>query len=120
MCSIQLEAAKSAHLEWLRHAQAMVEVHTISDVVPVADTACKFGKLLHEEGLLNAIDEEAMEEIDLAHHMLHDMYMQIFNLYQTTTLTEETKQRAVDYLESLEEISESMMELLDEAKEAMV
>lgn len=119
MSVVHLEAAKEAHLNWLKHAQEMVANHSISDVVPVADTECKFGKLLHEEGLLNAIDPETMEEVDLAHHMVHDMYMQIFNLYKEAEVCDETKERAIGYLESLEEVSEAMLELLDEAKALM-
>lgn len=119
MRATHFEVAKQAHLDWLGYAQRMVASHTISESIPLNDTECKFGKLLHEEGLLQAIKPDIVEDVDLAHHMLHDMYKNIYDLYKTSEINEDTKNRAVSYLESLEEVSESMLELLDEAKEGM-
>lgn len=106
--------AKEAHLNWLAQAKTIVDKGSIKDVnTPVGDEECQFGKVLHS-GLLSAMDEETMEVMDTSHFMLHDMYKNIFDLFEgSDTLDAESKVKAAEYYELLEEISEVLMEELD-------
>ena len=71
---VHLQEAKEAHLNWLTQAKEIVDSGSIHNVsMPVGDTECKFGHLLHGD-LKSELDEESMEETDMSHFLLHDMY----------------------------------------------
>lgn len=111
---VHLQEAKEAHINWLSQAKEIVESGSIQNVsVPVGDTECTFGKLFHGS-LKSELDEESMEAIDMSHFLLHDMYKNIFDLFNgKEALTDDDKVRAQGYFESLEEISEALVEVLD-------
>jgi len=111
---IHLQEAKAAHLDWLSHAKEIVESGSIHNAnVPVGDTECAFGHLLHGD-LQNELDEEIVEALDMSHFLLHDMYKNIFELFHgDEDLSSDDKVRAEGYFESLEEISEAMVEVID-------
>ena len=81
-----LRAAKSAHIAWLQKAKLLINgVNVAEDAIPVDSTECKFGKWFYGDGqMLNSLANnpaEAMSSIENLHFKLHDVYLQIFNIY---------------------------------------
>lgn len=127
-----LRAAKSGHIKWVQKAKLLINgIDVQEDAIPVDSTECNFGKWFYEDGqVLNALSNnppECMQAIEQFHFQLHDMYMQIFNIYfseekkggffaklfglKRKELSAAEEQLANDHYEKLEKISH---ELLDE------
>ena len=81
-----LRAAKSAHIKWVQKAKLLINgLDVKEDSIPVDSTECKFGQWFYSEGqILNALSNnpvECMVKIERLHFNLHDVYMNIFNIY---------------------------------------
>ena len=81
-----LRAAKSAHIKWVQKAKLLINgIEVKEDAIPVDSTECKFGKWFYSDGqVLNALSNnplECMTKIERLHFNLHDVYMNIFNIY---------------------------------------
>ena len=81
-----LRTAKAAHIKWVQKAKLLINGLNIEEsAIPIDSTECKFGKWFYSDGqLLNSLDNnpaEAMSSIENLHFKLHDVYLQIFNIY---------------------------------------
>jgi len=79
-----LRLAKTGHQNWMSNVQILTRVGNILDAkssIPVNFTACDFGKWYFGEGQIIAAFEE-YKELDRPHQMIHDTYLQIFELYK--------------------------------------
>lgn len=81
-----LRAAKSAHIKWVEKAKLLINgVDVQKDAIPIDSTECKFGQWFYSDGQkLNALTNnplECMEKVERLHFELHDMYLNIFNIY---------------------------------------
>ena len=81
-----LRAAKAAHIKWVQKAKLLINGLDVEEnAIPVDSTECKFGKWFYSDGqILNALTNnppECMSNIESLHFNLHDVYMQIFNIY---------------------------------------
>ena len=76
-----LRLAKSAHIQWRAHAQAIVAgIPVEQDTVPVIHTSCKFGRWYYGKG--QQLDSlSSYGAIEGPHEMLHQVYMKIYKLY---------------------------------------
>ncbi|MEA1983714.1 MAG: CZB domain-containing protein [Campylobacterota bacterium] len=127
-----LRAAKSAHIKWVQKAKLLIHGVDIEEgAIPVDSTECKFGQWFYSDGqVLNALSNnpvECMQSIEKLHFDLHDMYLNIFNIYfmeskktgffsklfgfKRKEIGISEKTLAQGYYDSLEKISQ---ELLDE------
>lgn len=76
----QLRRAKSAHLQWRAYAQALIAgVPMQQEQVPLAHTACAFGKWYYGEGQALA-GLATYPGIEAPHETLHRIYLEIFKL----------------------------------------
>jgi len=125
-----LRSAKSAHIKWVQKAKLLINgIEVKEDAIPVDSTECKFGQWFYGDGqVLNALSNnpvECMTKIEQLHFNLHDVYMNIFNIYfnkpkggflsklfgKKNTLDDYEIDKAKQYYANLEIISK---ELLDE------
>ncbi|MDQ7085381.1 MAG: CZB domain-containing protein [Sulfurovum sp.] len=85
----QLRLAKAAHISWVQRAKLLIEGLTINESsIPVNSTECGFGKWFYSDGQrLNSIRNipmECMEDIEILHFKLHDVYLNIYKIYYST------------------------------------
>jgi len=85
-----LRAAKSAHIKWVQKAKLLINGIDIEEgAIPVNSTECKFGQWFYSDGqILNALSNnplECMQRIEKLHFDLHDIYLNIFNIYFSAT-----------------------------------
>ncbi|MDF1879118.1 CZB domain-containing protein, partial [Sulfurimonas sp. SAG-AH-194-C20] len=127
-----LRAAKAAHIKWVQKAKLLINGLDIEESsIPIDSTECKFGKWFYSDGqMLNALSNnplECMKRIEDLHFDLHDMYLNIFNVYfaenkksgffakifgfNKKTISDAEHTLAEGYYEKMEVISR---ELLDE------
>ena len=81
-----LRSAKAAHIKWVQKAKLLINgLDVKEDAIPVDSTECKFGKWFYSDGqVLNGLTnnpQESMAKIEKLHFLLHDIYLQIFNIY---------------------------------------
>ena len=74
----QLQKAKTEHIEWVRHARALLKdlpQHKIKK--PIGFSACDFGQWFYEEGhrLINIPQLEELEEL---HRDIHHLYTALY------------------------------------------
>lgn len=124
-----LRAAKSAHIKWVQKAKLLINgIEVEKDAIPVNSTECAFGKWFYSDGqVLNALSNnplECMQSIEKLHFELHDVYMDIFNIYfskqsggllsklfgKKKQVSEIEAKKAQEYFEQLEEISKVLLE----------
>ena len=76
----QLRTAKTAHLQWLSDALALISgLATEHEHVPIAHTDCEFGKWYYGAGRkLSSLS--AYRAIEAPHELLHRTYTQIFEI----------------------------------------
>jgi len=82
----QLGAAKTAHIKWVEKAKLLINGLDIKEnAIPVKSTDCQFGKWFYGDGqVLGTLSNnpmECMHEIENLHFNLHDIYLNIFNIY---------------------------------------
>ena len=124
-----LRAAKSAHIKWVQKAKLLINgIEVNENAIPVDSTECKFGQWFYSDGqILNALSNnplECMTKIERLHFNLHDVYMNIFNIYfnkskdgffaklfgKKKVLNEDEISKAAQYYDNLELISKELLE----------
>ncbi len=80
-----LRLAKTGHKSWMANVQILIRSGNIDEaksLIPVNFTSCKFGEWYYGEGqMLSHIEE--YQNLEMPHQKIHDVYLQIFNLYKT-------------------------------------
>lgn len=134
-----LRAAKSAHIKWVQKAKLLINGLDIKeDSIPVDSTECKFGQWFYSEGqILNALSNnpvECMVKIERLHFNLHDVYMNIFNIYfnkpkdgffsklfgKKNTLKDYEIEKAKQYYNNLELISKELLEEINRLERRLI
>ncbi|WP_373035772.1 CZB domain-containing protein [Sulfurimonas sp.] len=134
-----LRAAKSAHIKWVQKAKLLINGLDIKeDSIPVDSTECKFGQWFYSEGqILNALSNnpvECMVKIERLHFNLHDVYMNIFNIYfnkpkegffsklfgKKHTLKDYEIEKAKQYYNNLELISKDLLEEINRLERRLI
>jgi len=135
-----LRAAKAAHIKWVQKAKLLINGLDVEEnAIPVDSTECKFGKWFYSDGqILNALTNnppECMSNIESLHFNLHDVYMQIFNIYfnkQKGTLftrffglkrknvSEVETKVAHEYYEKMEEISRNLLDEINRLERRLI
>ena len=124
-----LRTAKSAHIKWVQKAKLLINgIEVNENAIPVDSTECKFGQWFYSDGqILNALSNnplECMTKIERLHFNLHDVYMNIFNIYfnkpkdgffaklfgKKKVLNEDEISKAAQYYDNLELISKELLE----------
>jgi len=80
----QLRLAKTGHKQWIATIYVLIRIDNIEDAkskIPVSFTACDFGKWYYGDGQMLAEFEE-YQNLEKPHQKIHDIYLQIFNLYK--------------------------------------
>ena len=126
-----IRAARREHVKWVYKAKKLVNGLDISkDEIPLKVTACEFGKWFYCDGqiLLYIFKEKAVEKLEAKHRELHDIYMNIFKIYFSTTnpsllakflkqkkkkVSATEEQTAIKYLAQLEEVSVELISFLN-------
>lgn len=108
-----LKKAKTAHKIWMSYVQILIRlgnIHEAKEMIPINYTLCEFGKWYYGEGQdINDID--GFNEIESAHQMVHDIYLQIYNLYKQrleVTLFKNIKKLKKQRLEIATELSHKL------------
>jgi len=124
-----LRGAKAAHIKWVQKAKLLINGLDVEEnAIPVDSTECKFGKWFYSDGqMLNALTNnpvEAMKKIEDLHFDLHDIYLQIFNIYfnkskgsfftkffglKRNNVSDLEEKVAHDYYEKMETISRDLL-----------
>jgi hypothetical protein len=134
-----LRAAKSAHIKWVQKAKLLINGLDIKeDAIPVDSTECKFGQWFYSEGqVLNALSNnpvECMVKIERLHFNLHDVYMNIFNIYfnkpkggffkklfgKKNKLEDYEIEKAKQYYNNLELISKELLEEINRLERRLI
>lgn len=134
-----LRAAKSAHIKWVQKAKLLINgIEVTKDAIPVDSTECKFGKWFYSDGqVLNALSNnplECMTKIERLHFDLHDVYMNIFNIYfnkpkegffarmfgSKKTLNQHEIDKAKRYYDKLELISKELLEEINRLERRLI
>ena len=134
-----LRAAKSAHIKWVQKAKLLINgIDVKEDSIPVDSTECKFGQWFYSEGqVLNALSNnpvECMVKIERLHFNLHDVYMNIFNIYfnkpkggffsklfgKKTTIEDYEVDKAKQYYANLEIISQELLEEINRLERRLI
>ena len=126
-----IRAARREHVTWVYKAKKLVNGLEISkDEIPLKVTSCEFGKWFYCDGqiLLYIFKEEAVEKLESKHRELHDIYMNIFKIYFSTTnssllskllkrkkkkILATQEQTAIKYLVQLEAVSVELISFLN-------
>jgi len=128
----RLRAAKAAHISWVQRAKLLIEGFTINEAAtPINSKECEFGKWFYSDGQrLNEIRNnpiESMQEIERIHFKLHDMYLNIYDIYhdeeekgffakifhKKKQVSEEDKNLAMKYYEEMDVISQALVKALN-------
>lgn len=134
-----LRAAKSAHIKWVQKAKLLINgIDVKEDSIPVDSTECKFGQWFYADGqILNALSNNPMEcmlKIERLHFNLHDVYMNIFNIYfnkpkggffsklfgKKTALKDYEVDKAKEYYANLEIISKELVDELNRLERRLI
>ncbi|NOR57929.1 MAG: hypothetical protein GQ474_05335 [Sulfurimonas sp.] len=134
-----LRAAKSAHIKWVQKAKLLINgIDVKEDSIPVDSTECKFGQWFYSEGqILNALSNnpvECMVKIERLHFNLHDVYMNIFNIYfnkpkggffsklfgKKITIEDYEADKAKQYYANLEIISQELLEEINRLERRLI
>ncbi|PHQ65098.1 MAG: hypothetical protein COB99_05940 [Sulfurimonas sp.] len=134
-----LRSAKSAHIKWVQKAKLLINgIDVKEDSIPVDSTECKFGQWFYSEGqVLNALSNnpvECMIKIERLHFNLHDVYMNIFNIYfnkpkggffsklfgKKITIEDYEADKAKQYYANLEIISKELLEEINRLERRLI
>ncbi len=135
-----LRAAKSAHVKWVQKAKLLISgVEVDENAIPVESTECAFGRWFYSDAQkLNALNNnpiEAMMQIEQLHFKLHDIYLNIFNIYfkkdkkglfsilfgsKRKNLSESEKEHAKELYEKLEDISSQLIEEINRLERRLI
>ena len=136
-----LRAAKSAHIKWVQKAKLLINGIDIEEgAIPVNSTECKFGQWFYSDGqILNALSNnplECMQRIEKSHFDLHDMYLNIFNIYFSQTkktgffaklfgfkrkeISDAEHILAEDYYKKMEQISTGLLDEINRLERRLI
>ena len=136
-----LRTAKSAHVKWIQKAKLLINgVEVNEEAIPVDSTECKFGKWFYGDGqMLNALSNnplECMQTIEDLHFALHDMYLNIYNIYflqekkkgffatifgsRKKTISEVEQTLAQSYYEKMEKISHDLLDEISRLERRLI
>ena len=136
-----LRAAKAAHIKWVQKAKLLINGLDIEeDAIPIDSTECKFGKWFYSDGqILNSLANnpaEAMGSIENLHFRLHDVYLQIFNIYfnkakklgffskifglKRKQVTDLESKVAFEHYHSMEQISKELLEEINRLERRLI
>ena len=135
-----LRAAKAAHIKWVQKAKLLINGLEIEeDAIPIDSTECKFGKWFYGDGqILNALTNnpvECMSKIESLHFNLHDVYLQIFNIYfnkakggfftklfglKRKNVSEIESKIAKEYYDKMEGISHDLLEEINRLERRLI
>ncbi len=79
-----LYLAKKGHQNWMSNVQILTRtgnIHNAKTSIPFNFTACDFGKWYFGKGQMLVFFKE-YQNLDRPHQMIHDTYLQIFDLYK--------------------------------------
>jgi hypothetical protein len=109
----QVRRAKSAHIRWRAHAQAMVAGLPIeAQRAPVHHKDCDFGQWFYGKGFMAFGHWPIYQDVEYSHELLHETYRLLHGV-----LSEGEQMRATVIMEQLVGISHSLLaglELLEE------
>jgi len=124
----QIRTAKAAHISWVQKAKLLIEGFEIDqNSIPINSTECRFGKWYYSDAQkLNSLRNnslECMENVEKFHFELHDVYLNIFKLYYTTSekgffaklfgkkkkIDDDTIKMGREYFSKLERISKNLL-----------
>ncbi len=136
---VHLRNAKSAHIKWVQKAKLLINgIEVKEDAIPVDSTECKFGRWFYSDGqILNALSNnplECMMKIESLHFNLHDVYMNIFNIYfnkpksgffaklfgSKKSLNDYEIDKAKQYYANLELISKELLEEINRLERRLI
>ncbi len=126
----QLNAAKQAHLGWVKRAKSLIEGASVEEnQIPVECTACAFGKWFYSDaqGLKAIPGMDILKVIEEEHTSLHDMYAKIFTIYFTREelsflsklfgkkkkIPQADQEMAVEHFSELQAISVKLLAAID-------
>lgn len=113
----EIEEAIKVHLEWVGDAKKLTSGQQPSALPAIRHTECKLGRMIGR-GMLVFCDPEITDDINTAHFLLHDMYKNIYDiLADNPNPTPEERERCDSYFELLEEISDTIIDLLKKCKQ---
>ena len=135
-----LRAAKAAHIKWVQKAKLLINGLDVEEnAIPVDSTECKFGKWFYSDGqILNALTNnppECMSNIEKLHFDLHDIYMQIFNIYfnknkgtfftkffglRRKNVSEIEAKVAHDYYDKMEDVSRDLLDEINRLERRLI
>ncbi len=134
-----IRSAKSAHIKWVQKAKLLINgVSVTEDSIPVNSTECNFGKWFYSDGqLLNSLSNnpiECMQKIEKLHFDLHDIYLQIFNIYfnrpktgffaklfgKKRVITDIEANQAKEYYKELEKVSQVLLEEINRLERRLI
>lgn len=127
---LQLNAAKQAHLGWVKRAKSLIEgVPVEKNLIPVDCTACAFGQWFYSDaqGLKAIPGMDILKVIEEEHTSLHDTYAKIFTIYFTSEelsflskllgkkkkIPQADQEMAVEYFTELQAISAKLIAAID-------
>jgi hypothetical protein len=127
---LQLNAAKQAHLGWVKRAKSLIEgVPVEKNQIPVECTACAFGQWFYSDaqGLKAIPGMDILKVIEEEHTSLHNMYAKIFTIYFTSEelsflsklfgkkkkIPQADQEMAVEYFTELQAISVKLLAAID-------
>lgn len=108
-----LKKAKTAHKIRISYVQILVRlgnIHEAKEMIPINYTLCEFGKWYYGEGQ-SINDIVGFNEIENVHQKVHDIYLQIDNLYKQrleVTLFKSVKKLKKQRLEIAKELSHKL------------
>ena len=134
-----IRAAKSAHIKWVQKAKLLINgIPVNEDSIPVNSTECNFGKWFYSDGqCLNSLSNnplECMQKIETLHFDLHDIYLQIFNIYfnqpksgffaklfgKKRVVSDIEANQAKEYYKELEQVSQVLLEEINRLERRLI
>ena len=135
-----VRVAKAAHIKWVQKAKLLINGLDVKEgAIPVDSTECEFGKWFYDKGqVLNSLTnntKEEMERIEDLHFILHDQYLEIFNIYfnkvksgwlckilgvKRRNVSDEEQKVAKRYFDSMEIISKDLLEEINKLEQILI
>jgi len=123
-CIRNLHAAKVSHKKWMSFVQILIRLGDVDEArisIPINYAMCEFGKWYYGKGSKLIVFSEFIQ-IENNHKNIHDIYLQIFKLYDhkikgslfksTKKLIDQRRQKAIDLSKLMEQCSKVMFDLL--------
>lgn len=134
-----LRVAKASHVAWTQRAKMLIKgVDIDKNSIPVSSTECAFGRWFYHDGQkLNGLSNNPMEcmtEIEQLHFQLHDVYLNIFNIFynkpkqgffsklfgEKREVSSHEREMAAKYYEELESVSHKLLDQLNRLERRVI